>query len=72
MNVYAVFFYDVLIAQFERATDAVDFALTYSAPNFLPLTTNNIQEDYTMTVYSYLPTDNYCKELIYNKTGIRL
>lgn len=71
MRVYAVFADNVLIAQFDHPTDAVDFQLLYSS-QLLPMTVSAQQEDYTRTVYPNLPNDVFCRELIAYKTGVRL
>lgn len=71
MRVYAVFADNVLIAQFDHPTDAVDFQLLYSS-QLLPMRVSNQQEDYTRTVFTYLPEDSFCKELIAYKTGVKL
>lgn len=71
MRVYAVFADNVLIAQFDHPTDAVDFQLLYSS-QLLPMTVSAQQEDYTRMVFTYLPKDSFCKELIAYKTGVKL
>lgn len=71
MEVSAVITGEILIAQFDDRGDAEMFVALYACPE-VPMYITDQQEDFERTVFTYLPEEAFCIELIAYKTGVKL
>lgn len=67
----AVYAGNVLVAQFENSDDADRFIQLYGSEDVL-LHSFQQDEDFERTVFTYLPSDAFCRELIAYKTGVKI